>query len=193
MQPASIDVNSSFTTIEYVEYFVIGAQTAVWATILFGYLLGASPEDILQVPPILYLLLVPFIYILGMIIDNVSQFLLNPIRILIKNRQLAGIDCPDEFIGYHSITLYQAYEWRTRRARIPGSALVNWLFLGSSILLYVGPENSYLFRIVLIASAACVLLTAFTWIELYKRAYRFRRNACETIRENLGTSSNLNK
>ena len=175
------DFDTTIANSEYVEYIVIGAHAVAWITILAAYLLDIPLAQIANLNPILLLIGLPFMYILGMMIDAVSQYVLNPIRILIKNWQLKGQDCPDEFIGLNSPTLYAAYAWRARRARIPGSAIINWLLIGISLLLKIGLTGSYVEWLIIITSLATISITAFTWAELYRRAYKFRKNACQVI------------
>ena len=185
MDNVSVTLDSSAVNMEYLEYLVIGAQAVVWVVGIGMYMLGIPVAMLLTMPPVILIFVIPFAYVIGMMLDSVSQFLLNPLRNAIKRWQLKDSDCPDEFIALHSPTLYHAYAWRARRARIPGSALINWPLLGLATLLHIGLGSVGTFpgEMTLGVIIVCELLTAFTWEELYRRAYAFRKGACAAIKK----------
>lgn len=180
-----IDLDNTLASTDYLEYVVIGAQGGVWVVLLATYLLNIPLHQFATLNPVLLVIGLPFMYVLGLMVDTVSHLILSPVRVIIRNWQLGSDSCPDEYIGLHSPTLYAAYAWRARRPRIPGSATVNWLLIGISLLLHTGFTDSYETRLIIIVSLVTIVVTLFTWFELWRRAYKFRKNACQTIRESL--------
>jgi hypothetical protein len=115
--------------------------------------------------------------------DSLSQTLLDPLRILIRNRTFDKKgDYLDEYIAYHSPTLYAAYDWRVRRVRIPTSAVFNWLLLGIGLLLQLGFASTYTTWAIAITTLAFAAVSLFAWVQLFRRAYSFRKTACDVIR-----------
>src|SRR5579884_1994886 len=115
-----------FASAEYVEYAVIGAHASLWLLVLFSWLFNLHLSQISQINVVFLLVLVPITIVMGTTIDGLTQRVLSFPRKAIK--RLAGKDVmKDEMIGRLDPVLYAAYEWRIRRARIPGAAIFNWL------------------------------------------------------------------
>lgn len=101
----------------------------------------------------------------------------------------ANIACKDEFIALVSPELYDAYESRVRRVRILGTAIPNWLFLAGALVYYYTVHypisydvDYWIFPALVGTTGATLSILSFTsWKGLYRRAYKFRKNACEII------------
>jgi Mn2+/Fe2+ NRAMP family transporter len=185
-----MDLQDAFSSSEYVEYVITGAHTAVWMAILGLYLFGVPLSTFLNLSLVTLIIVLPFTYVLGVIMSSVSQVILTPLRALLKRIFIHYSVCPDEYIAAHSPTLYAAYEWRMRRTRIPGAAVLNWLLLGLMLLLFLGNPRTQAFEIIIIATVVLTVLSIFTWFDLYRRAFKFRRQACIQLSYSFdGTSS----
>jgi hypothetical protein len=61
-----------------VEYLIIGMHTSTWLSLIYLKLLKLPMATLLKVDATLLLLLLPFIYIIGMIFDDITFRLLSP-------------------------------------------------------------------------------------------------------------------
>lgn len=163
-----------------VEYLIIGMHTTSWLFLVVLKTLKLPLNIITELDATIFFLLLPFIYMIGMIFDDVVYRLLSR-RIAQIKKGIFGLGkYEDEAIAHNSEVLYNAYEARVRRVRIIGAAIFNWPFLGFSLLLHIGYETKYLFPILL----TTVVLTALSWSiwnGLNNRAYKFRKNAIDVI------------
>jgi len=176
---------------EYVEYVIIGTHATVWIALLLSWLFNVSVSRLADVNFVLLLLLLPFIYVVGILVDSVSQTLLQPVRRRIRlrvfglaRRAAAPQDMSrfdDELLAFRSPTLYAAYEWRMRRTKVVGAAIPNWLALGSIVVLHLGTPISYAALVVEISAAAFTVVSAFAWADLTSRAYAFRKKAATLL------------
>jgi hypothetical protein len=167
----------------YFEYAIVGAHALAWLVVLGAYVLGVPLSDLFQVNPGFLVILLPFLYIVGAMVDSASQILLEPFRRRIRSRFFRSSRVPytDEHLAFASASLYSAYQERVRRIRIIGAAIFNWPLLGAALLLYEGSPASLQYRLVVLASSAFTLLSIVTWRSLYFRAYKFRDNAMQVI------------
>ena len=118
-----------------------------------------------------------------MTFDELTFRPLNPIRKKILHDVFKSKPYTTEFIAYHSEQLYSAYEVRVKRLRILGAAIFNWPLLGVALLVYFGFTNwAYSIYIVIVSITLCVV-SFIAWRNLYRRAYNFRKKACDAIIE----------
>jgi len=164
-----------------VEYLIIGFHTTSWLIITIYGFLDLPLTSITKINPALALLILPIIYLIGMIFDDLAYHPLKPISKKIKENIYDSNACKDELIAYESQVLYVAYESRVRRVRIVGAAIFNWPLLGMSIFLHIGFENLWHTNTTIIISFILSFISYLTWKNLYRRAYKFRKNACEII------------
>lgn len=166
-----------------VEYLIIGMHTSTWISLITLKLLKLPMAELLKVDATLLILLLPFIYIIGMIFDDITFRLFNwRISQIKKNVFGTAEKYEDERIAYRSEVLYNAYEARVRRVRIIGAAILNWPLLGVSLAFYLRPGD----RLLSVLAAATVILTLLSWYiwnGLNNRAYKFRKNAIDVIEE----------
>jgi hypothetical protein len=166
----------------FVEYLIIGTHTSLWILLIVLKIFEVPLSSLLHLDAASVLLLLPFAYLLGMMVDSMVQFPLEKFRTRIRDRIFTYEDYKDEYIAFSSPELYSAYDVRVRRVRILGAAIFNWPILCIALLFHVGFTN--LFQSIFVISI-CLAFTVFsiiTWHSLYKRAYKFRRNACDVIR-----------
>jgi hypothetical protein len=172
---------TAFASTEYVEYAVIGAHALVWLSLLFLWLLGIPLTRIGSPTTAIVVLLIPLTLVIGTVIDSLVQRVLTPVRVLVRRIVGGTVFLSDEELAQRAPHLYRAYEWRIRRARIPGAATINWLVLLLVILLTPGSVPS---ENVLILTLGCVSLavaSGLAWINFLYRAFKFRRNASQLI------------
>ena len=131
------------------------------------------------------LLFLPFVYLFGMLTDSLVQYPLDSSRKRIRDSLFKYENYKDEYIALQSPELYTAYEVRVRRVRVIGAAIFNWPLLGLALLLHIGFNNSTPALFVIIGALALSLISVAIWRGLYFRAYKYRKNACDVIRENL--------
>ena len=163
-----------------VEYLIIGTHTSAWFSLLWLKLLKLPMSTLLRVDATTLLLLLPFIYIFGMIFDDITFRLLSPRILKIKRNVFGSKSYKDENIAHKSATLYNAYEARVRRVRIIGAAILNWPLLGFALLINVGPGNLIVIPII-VTTIVLTILSWYIWHGLNNRAYKFRKNAIDVI------------
>ena len=146
-------------------------------------ILNIPLQSLSEINPAIVLLLLPFFYLIGMIFDDIAFRPLNASRKRIQNNVFKGEVLKDELLAYASEGLYDAYEMRVRRVRIIGAGIFNWPLLCFAILLHM--EGSYWYYQLIIISLAILLsaISLIIWKNLYKRAYKFRKNAGEILLE----------
>lgn len=166
-----------------VEYLIIGSHTAVWIVLLVLFFLGVPLSALSNIDAGVVLLSLPMVYLLGMLVDGIVHYPLEPFRKSIRDSIFEYERYKDEFIAYASPELYAAYEVRVRRVRIMGASIFNWPLLGTALLLNLGFSRPVLSFSVVTSSLLLCILSVIVWRGLYQRAYRFRRNACDVIRE----------
>jgi hypothetical protein len=133
----------------------------------------------------LAILFLPFAYLLGMLFDSLVQVILDRYRKRIRDLFFYGNyeKYKDEFIAFTSPTLYSAYEVRVRRVRILGAAIFNWPLLTLSLLLFFRFSNLKENLIIIVTGILLTAASMYAWKSLYARAYKYRRNACDVIRD----------
>lgn len=186
-----------------VEYLIIGVHTSAWMYFIFLKLLNYPLSTLSKLDTSLVILLLPFMYIIGMIFDDITYRILRTRIANIKadvrksreakknkaggateskRRGVSAADYKDETLANRSEVLYNAYEARIRRVRIIGSAIFNWPLLGLTIAINLGLKDPILIAL----SIATVTLTLFSWLVwngLYIRAYEFRLKAIDEVIE----------
>ena len=172
----------SFDT-PFVEYLIIGSHTAAWIVLLFLAIFGIPLSALAGIDAAAVLLLLPFIYLLGMLVDSIVHYPLEPFRKRIRDSIFQYDNYKDEFIAHSSPELYSAYEVRVRRVRIIGASIFNWPLLGVTALLHVGFTKPVVYVSVIASTLILCILSIIVWGGLYQRAYKFRKNACDVIRE----------
>lgn len=166
-----------------VEYLIIGSHVLVWIALIILAVFGLPLQTITLLDPAGVLLLLPIVYLLGMLFDSAFQNILDPYRKNIRDRLFKYENYKDEFIALESPELYAAYEMRVRRVRVIGAAIFNWPLIGITTIIHIGLGNIYNAIFVLASSVALCLLSIYSWHGLYQRAYKFRKNSCDIIRE----------
>jgi hypothetical protein len=172
----------SLQTGEYVEFVVIGSITTLALVILTAGWLGMPFSQLSQINPLFVVILLPFTYVLGMLLDRVSQLYVWPLRLLIRNRIFGStVPCTDEYIARVAPDLYYAYDSRMRRVRVVGTAVINWLLLGLAVLVELNTTTTLEARTVEFSSVALSVLSLLAFLDLTRRAYQFRKHACEAV------------
>lgn len=186
-----------------VEYLIIGMHTASWITIIIFKALKIPIKDLLNIDTTTILLLLPFVYILGMMVDDLVFSVLKRKTEKIKNEVMSEKSTSeekrtdikqkgsknsdprfmDEKIALKSPDLYNAYEARVRRIKIIAAAFFNWPLLGLSGCIYIGTQNIYATIAIILLSAIFMLISYRIWNNLTRRAYSFRKKAGAVIAE----------
>lgn len=186
-----------------VEYLIIGVHTSTWIYFVFLKLLNYPITTVSKIDTAVVLPLLPFIYIVGMIFDDITYRVLRSRIKKIKdgvrlswekkknkaNNSSKNSANPDEYkdetLANRSEVLYNAYEAKVRRVRIVGSAIFNWPILGLSILANIGLTTPIMIPL-LITTTVLTISSWLVWNGLYVRAYEFRLKAIDEIRESKG-------
>ncbi|MEZ5943293.1 MAG: hypothetical protein R3C18_18010 [Planctomycetaceae bacterium] len=176
----------------FVEYLIIGAHTSSWIAIMILSLFQVPLTKLLHLDATIALLLLPFLYLVGMLADSTVHYPLELFRKRIRDSIIQHDEYKDEFIAFSSPELYSAYDVRIRRVRIMGAAIFNWLFLGLAVVINLGAKSFWQSGLVVVCALLLSLFSAMAWRGLYQRAYRFRKNACDTIREGIRPSATTN-
>jgi hypothetical protein len=173
-----------------IEYLIIGTHTTLCLLILIAKLFGIPLSTFLSIDPAAIVIALPFIYLIGMLFDDLAFRPLDPIRMKIRAKIFDADIYKDEVIAYASEQLYNAYEGRVRRVRVLGASVFNWPLLGLAILVQLGKSNYIYSTYVFIISILLSWISFVTWKNLYRRAYKFRRSACDVIfqKENLSAT-----
>jgi hypothetical protein len=176
-----MNTETAFASTEYVEYAVIGAHGLVWLVLLFLWLLGVPLARLAPPTTAIVVLVIPLTLVIGTVIDSLAQRTLTPLRVLVRRIVSGAVYLSDEDLAQRAPRLYRAYEWRVRRARIPGAATINWLALLLVIILTPGSVPA---EDVLVLTLGCIglaLASGLAWINFLYRAFKFRRNASQLI------------
>jgi hypothetical protein len=169
----------------FIEYLVTGCCAFLWLAPLCGYSIfgdsGLSKTDVAM--------LLPLAYVLGMIVDFLSEKLVSPAKKRIKDRfkiQLPpNAESSGAFIAWHSAELAKESQARSSRDRIARGATLNLLIL--TFVMYFKPSASQLLssgldRSPAAATAAAVTLICFLmWIRCEVLSSSFKRDAIKTI------------
>lgn len=166
----------------FVEYLIIGTHTFSWILLTIWSFLKIPLKTLGHIDAAIALLLLPIIYLLGMLFDSLYQGLLNRERLKIRNRIIEYPKYKDELIALESPTLYAAYEVRMRRIRVIGAAIFNWPLLAISILLNIGLRDTGHVVFILLSTLLFTTASIITWRGLFERAYDFRKSAIDEIR-----------
>ena len=164
-----------------IEYLIIGTHTVTWLILLLLKAFDVPLQVITSIDPADVIVALPFVYLLGMLFDDLSFRLLDGMRKKIRNKIYISEVYKDEVIAFASEQLYTAYEARVRRIRVIGAAIFNWPLIGGAALLYIDLANWIQTTSVISFSLLLCLLSYLSWMNLYARAYKFRKNACDII------------
>lgn len=166
-----------------IEYLIVGAHTLTWMVLIIFRVFNFPISFLLSIDPALLVFGLPFVYLIGMLFDDIVHRPLDPLRRQIRDRIYDPKICKDELLAYASENLYGAYEARVRRIRVLGAAIFNWPLLGGAILLHISPTERS--QIIAVVSFTVVLSISsyLAWHNLYRRAYEFRRKAFDIIIE----------
>ncbi|MBM4031792.1 MAG: hypothetical protein FJ291_08415 [Planctomycetes bacterium] len=165
----------------WLEYLIIGSHTCTWLVLLLAALFDIQLTGSRVPDAGLVVVVLPFAYLIGMIVDDAVHKILDPMRRAIRDQILDATLYKDELLAYRSERLYEAYESRMRRVRILGTAIFNWPLLGAAALAHVGFAR-WVPSLTIVA--ICGLLSVGSYLgcrSLYRRAYLFRKNACDCI------------
>ncbi len=164
-----------------VEYLIIGTHTSIWIFFIIMKIISFPLHRLTDIDPATVLLILPLIYINGMLFDELTFRPLNSIRERIQHDVFKAKAPKDELLAFTSQSLYTAYEMRVRRVRIIGASIFNWPLLCMSILLHV--ENWAYKTMLIVLGISLSAISFHVWKKLYYRAYKFRKNAFEVIKE----------
>lgn len=177
----------------FVEYLIIGTHTFSWILLVIWSFLKLPLKTLGNIDAAIALLLLPIIYLFGMLFDSLYQGLLNKERLKIRNRIIEYSKYKDELIALESATLYAAYEVRMRRIRVIGAAIFNWPLLAISILLNLGFRDTGKVVFIILAALLLTIASIITWRGLFERAYDFRKSAIDEIRNKTKSARKISK
>jgi hypothetical protein len=68
-----MDIENTIARSDYFEYVVLGAPGSAWVVLLGAYLPSIPLDQLSMLNPVLLVFALPFMYVLGMMIDSVSR------------------------------------------------------------------------------------------------------------------------
>lgn len=186
-----------------VEYLIIGMHTASWMAIIILRIFKVPTNILLKIDTTAVLLLIPFVYIIGMMADDLVFSVLKRGTEKIKKDVSVGKkssskepedksnskdkkrdkNSMDENIALKSPELYNAYEARVRRVKIIAAAIFNWPLLGLSLCIYFSNKSMSLIVTIAVISTILTATSYKIWQNLTRRAYSFREKASFVISE----------
>jgi hypothetical protein len=163
-----------------IEYLIVGTQTAVWMCPLLCRALGIDIPTADKISAPLLAAFLPFIYLLGMTVDQTIYLVLKRSIRSIKKKANLPEDATDEYLCHASPSLYAAYSVRVKRVRILAAGIFNWPLIGVTLVVIQSPSWA---GTSIISGVALLLayLSWRSWKTLYARAYGFRKKAFEVI------------
>lgn len=135
------------TTDIFIEHLISGVQVAIWVFLLFLSVFGfdwINIEQIKDLQLIIAVFLLPFVYPLGIIVDNVVDELLQPVHKKIRNKYMTDKNqstaklltiLPNEHIAGQ-------LDYIRRRIRISRSTFVNMIVITISLVIFTAARLS---------------------------------------------------
>lgn len=182
----------------FVEYLVTGSGALIW----LGIALGVTLHSVLNLQPAQVALLVPVVYLAGMLADAVASLLLHfPGRgarrhpLPWQNRAVLVPDLQPRnawaaFVLLHSPELGREFQFRSSRDRIARGALLNALLILVSMVVWPGNRVDLLpflppAPVTIAAGAALILLTAVLWWAAESNTSQFLQTSVALIEHKL--------
>ena len=172
----------------FIEYLVTGCCAFLWLVPLFGHSIAA--KGALEKAEVA--LLLPVTYVLGMLLDLLSERLVSPVKRRIKKdarerQSELKIASSTAFLAWHSPELMREFQTRSSRDRIARGAMLNTLLL--TIVACFKPGTPGLlgidlspFGAVVVFGAICILCFVL-WMRCEWLSTSFKQNAIETIQK----------
>lgn len=182
----------------FVEYLVTGSGAVIW----MGIVLGVTLQSVVNLQPAQVALLVPVIYLAGMLADSVAALLLHYPGRRAKRHPLPwqnrAVLVPDlqprtawaPFVVLHSAELGQELLFRTSRDRIARGALLNALLILVTMITFPVKRHDLLpflpaASVTIAAGAGLVMVTALLWWAAESSTSQFLQTAVTLIEHKL--------
>jgi hypothetical protein len=170
----------------FIEYLVTGSCGLLWLVPL----LSSTPLEVAKLEKVEVALLLPFVYVLGMMIDFVSEKCVSRFKKRIRSAIGASkhnVPSSTVFIAWHSAELAKEFQVRSSRDRIARGAALNFLFLVLVTLLR--PSTPAVLHLPVTQPVAVLLFLGLsalcfaTWWRCEGLSARFKKHAIDTIVE----------
>jgi hypothetical protein len=185
-----------------VEYLVTGSGAVIW----MGIALGVSLRSVLNLEPAQVALLVPVVYLAGMLADAVAALLLHYPGKRAKRYPLPwqnrAVLVPDlqprnawsAFVLLHSPELGREFQFRSSRDRIARGALLNALLILVAMIVWPVNRDGLLpflppAPVTIAAGAALAVLTAVLWWAAEGSTSAFLQTSVSLIEHKLARES----
>ena len=170
-----------------VEYLINGSCALIWLAVL----LKATGIDLPQGNDARLAILLPGLYVLGMIVDYLAVTVLKFFKSRIEERErqaLRGclIDSSHATITIHSADLAKELAMRSSRDRIARGALINSiLVMAAFLILFRSSNRASLSLIILLFGLALSLVCFLMWRRCEIATCRFQSEAAQAISHKL--------
>jgi hypothetical protein len=182
----------------FVEYLVTGSGAVIW----MGIVLGVRMHTVLGMEPAQVALLVPVVYLAGMLADAVASLLLYFPGRRAKRHPLPwqnrAVLVPDlqprnawaAFVTLHSAELGRELQFRSSRDRIARGALLNALLILVTMIVWPGNRAELLPflpppPVTIAAGTALILLTMVLWWAAESSTSQFLQTSVALIEHKL--------
>ncbi|KKQ34482.1 MAG: hypothetical protein US52_C0057G0003 [candidate division WS6 bacterium GW2011_GWA2_37_6] len=132
------------TTDIFIEHLIAGVQVGVWLLLLFLSVFGyewVNIEQIQQMQLILAVILLPFIYPLGIVVDNIADEILQPLHRRIRKSVVGDKDISTArlMLRLQSEHTASQLDYIRRRIRISRSTFINMIIITiTSVIFTIG-------------------------------------------------------
>jgi hypothetical protein len=182
----------------FVEYLVTGSGAVIW----MGIALGVTLRSVLYLQPAQVALLLPVVYLAGMLADAVASLLLHYPGRRAKRHPLPwqnqAVLVPDlqpryawpAFVLLHSPELGREFQFRTSRDRIARGALLNALLILTAMIVFPGNRDALLPflprpQVSIAAGVAITVLTVVLWWAAESSTSQFLQTSVALIEHKL--------
>ena len=129
------------TTDIFIEHLIAGVQVGVWLLLLCLSVFGfewLDLEKIKDLQLIIAVLLLPFIYPLGIVVDNIADELLQPIQKRIRNKYIKDKNQSTArlMLVLKDRNVNEQLDYIRRRIRISRSSFFNIIFITAIFILF---------------------------------------------------------
>ncbi len=185
------------TTSLLIEYVVIGFQTFLWMLILACSLFGFRwiTIDLAQINGIesaagILFILTPFVYPLGVIVDNISDDIFRNYHNKIRNKYVTNkISTMDIYVKHSEIKFLNYLEYVRTRIRLSRSSAVNFFIITISLIVFTISPNTEINKnnqptLILIELVAGTIFTAcavFVWYRVSNTFYKQLKHGLKAL------------
>lgn len=172
----------------FLEYLITGSCALFW---LYGFSVWWPFPNSSQLSAGQVTILIPALYVIGMLIDNCSRYPLVGLRKLLRrvgwaNGLESDGDATQAEVWLSSAELSKQIEIRSSRDRIARGAVGNLVAATTVYSFAVAKVAPGELGRVLLAGVFLIVVAVAVWIRVDKLTSKFRRHACEALAKRNG-------